>query len=165
LQDCSPITLYNKADIEYNADGNNIGDKTMTEQKEQDGVRHNPPNMQPAGHADELAVGHGQNGSSSNILKVKADPPDISEEDRKKAVKALAGAISHGLRRYGEVKVRAFGPPAVFKAAKAVAIASGNVAVHGFDLYARPSFIEAEMGGKTMTGICFICVTSQSGTG
>ena len=100
--------------------------------------------------------------SFSNILRVKADPPGISNEDRASKTKALAGAIAHGLRQYGEVKVRCVGDASIAKASVALATASGFVAVHGFDLYCRPSFISVEMADKTMTGICFIVVTSQT---
>lgn len=101
--------------------------------------------------------------SFSNILKVKADPPGISDEDRAARTKALAGAIAHGLRQYGEIKVRCIGDKSIAKASVALATASGFVAVHGFDLYCRPSFISVEMAdNKTMTGICFIVVTSQT---
>ena len=54
----------------------------------------------------------------SNILRVKADPPDITPEERKKRVKNLAGAIAHGLRQYGEVYVRCFSNATCGKAQK-----------------------------------------------
>jgi stage V sporulation protein SpoVS len=98
----------------------------------------------------------------SNVLRVKADPPDISEKEKKRKAKALAGAIAHGLRQFGEVKVRAFGSAGIAKAAKSIAIARGYVAVHGFDLYCAPSFIMTEMGDKEITGLSFLVVTSQS---
>jgi stage V sporulation protein SpoVS len=98
----------------------------------------------------------------SNILKVKADPPDISDDERRQKAKALAGAIAHGLRQYGEVKVRAIGSDAIAKAAKCLAIARGFVAVHGHDLYCAPTFITTKVGEKEITGISFIVVSSQS---
>lgn len=97
----------------------------------------------------------------SNILKVKSDPPGISDEERAKSKKALAGAIAHGLRQFGEVQVRAFGEACVNKAAFSIGIASGMVSVHGHDLYCRPCFITADMSGKEVTGISFLVVTSQ----
>ena len=98
----------------------------------------------------------------SNVLKVKADPPDITEEERRRKAKALAGAIAHGLRQYGEIKVRAIGADAIAKAAKCLAIARGFVAVHGHDLYCAPTFITTMMGDKEITGISFVVVSSQS---
>ena len=47
--------------------------------------------------------------NEGNVLKVKADPQDVSPDDRKRNVKKLAGAISHSLRSSGEVNVRCFG--------------------------------------------------------
>jgi len=100
----------------------------------------------------------------SNVLRVKADEAGISDEDRKKRIKSLAGAISHGLRRFGEVHVRAIGKEAVYKAVKAIIDASGFVAVHGHDLYNRPGYIMADdvSGKEEMTGISFVIVTSTS---
>jgi stage V sporulation protein S len=98
----------------------------------------------------------------SNILRVKADPPDVSAEERKKAAKNLAGAIAHGLRQYGEVYVRCFSNATCGKASKAIAIARGYVAVQGFDLYCAPSFITAEIGGQERTGIMYWCFTNRT---
>ena len=50
-----------------------------------------------------------RNKTFSNVLKVAKDPPGISDEERAKRKKALAGAIAHSLRQFGEVKVRALG--------------------------------------------------------
>lgn len=100
----------------------------------------------------------------SSILKVKADPKNISADERKKRVKNLAGAIAHGLRQYGEVTVRCFGSACIAKAVKAMAIARGFVAVQGYDLYFAPAFITADMEGEERTGISFLCVTSKSDT-
>ena len=100
----------------------------------------------------------------SNVLRVKADPPGISAEDRKRAMKALAGAIAHGLRRFGEVHVRSIGKDATYKAVKALIDASGFVAVYGHDLYTRPGYIMADdvTGKDEMTGISFLVVSSNS---
>ena len=97
----------------------------------------------------------------SNILKVKADPKDISAKDRANNVRTLAGAISHGLRRKGEVYVRAFGAAAVYKATKGIATARSFVASQGYDLYTAIYFIIADMEGEEKTGMCFLCVTSS----
>jgi stage V sporulation protein SpoVS len=98
----------------------------------------------------------------SSTLKVKADPPDLPDEERKKRVKALAGAIAHGMRQFGEVHLRCFGDHAIAKAAKAATIASSYLAAHAYDLYLRPYYIKTEMDSKERTGLCFLCVSSQS---
>jgi len=98
----------------------------------------------------------GSNKTFSNILRVKADPPGISEDEKSKKLKCLAGAIAHGIRQYGEVQARCIGDAATAKGAKAVAVASGMVAVTGIDLYCRPTFMTVEMQDKDMTGICFV---------
>ena len=97
----------------------------------------------------------------NNVLKVKADDQNATDEDRKQALKKLAGAVAHSLRQSGEVKVRCFGNACIGKAAKAIAIARGMVAVHGFDLFSAISFITADMGGTKKTGICFTCFTNE----
>jgi len=99
----------------------------------------------------------------SSTLKVKADPADLPDDDRKKRVKALAGAIAHGMRQFGEVHLRCFGDHAIAKAAKASTIASSYLAAHGYDLYLRPYYIKTQMDSKDRTGLCFLCVSSQSG--
>lgn len=96
------------------------------------------------------------------VLKVKGDPKDISPDERKRKVKSLAGAITHGVRKNGEVTVRAFGPIAVYKAVKALAIARGLVATQGFDLYCAPAYADAIMGGQKKTGIKFMCFISKN---
>jgi len=92
-----------------------------------------------------------------SILKVKADPQDVSDESRKENVKNLAQAIDHSLAENKEVVVRCFGNAAIGKAAKAIAIARGKVATRGPDLYCYPDFIVAMMNGTERTGIAFYC--------
>jgi stage V sporulation protein SpoVS len=101
----------------------------------------------------------------TNVIRVKADPPDVSSDERKKRVKALAGAIAHSMRRFGEVHVRSIGKEALYKGVKAIIDASGMVAVHGYDLYTRPGYIMAtDVADKDdMTGISFLVVSSASG--
>jgi stage V sporulation protein SpoVS len=108
------------------------------------------------------AATSGNDKTFSNILKVKADPPDLPDDERKKRVKSLAGAIAHGMRQKGEVHLRCFGDHAIAKAAKAATIASSYLAAHAFDLYLRPYYIKTEMDSKERTGLCFLCVSSQS---
>lgn len=100
-------------------------------------------------------------GEIINCLKVKADPPDISSEDRKRNVKRLAGAISHSLRSRGEINVRCFGSAAIGKAAKALAIARGYVGVQNLQLECSPAFITTKMGDNELTGICFVAFASE----
>jgi len=100
-------------------------------------------------------------GEIINCLKVKADPPDIAPEDRKRNVKKLAGAISHSLRSRGEINVRCFGSAAIGKAAKALAIARGYIGVQNLQLECSPAFITTQMGDNELTGICFVTFASE----
>lgn len=100
--------------------------------------------------------------ADGNVLKVKADDPNATDEERKLKLKKLAGAIAHSLRQNGEVKIRCFGNACIGKAAKAIAISRGMVAVHGYDLYSVISFISTDMGGQQKTGICFTAFTNES---
>lgn len=93
---------------------------------------------------------------SGKELRVKADGSDTEENERKKGVKSLAGAIAHCLREDGKAQVRCFGNMSIGKAVKAMAVARGFVAVHGMDLYCTVSFIEAEMDNDEIkTGLSF----------
>lgn len=114
--------------------------------------------------SDEPIVENVDGVTYTNVLRVKADPPGTSDEDRKRRIKSLAGAIAHGLRRFGEIHVRAIGKEATYKAVKAIIEASAFVAVHNHDLYTRPGYMMAgDVHGKEeMTGISFLVVTSQS---
>ena len=94
-------------------------------------------------------------------LKVKADPVDISPEDRKRNVKKLAGAISHSLRNSGEISVRCFGSASIAKGVKALAIATNNINVQNLQLSCAPAFIEAKMGDSNLTGIGFYTFASE----
>jgi len=88
-------------------------------------------------------------------LKVKADSPDVSSEDRKKNVKKLAGAVSHSLRANGEINVRCFGNASIGKASKAIAIARSYVETSDLQLSCAPAFITTKMGDNELTGIGF----------
>ena len=99
-----------------------------------------------------------------NVLKVKADDPHATDDERKVKLKKLAGAVAHTLRNEGSVKVRCFGNACIGKAAKAIAISRGMVAVHGFDLFTTISFITAIMGGVKKTGICFGVFSNETST-
>lgn len=97
----------------------------------------------------------------SSILMVKADPKDVSSEDRKRNVKKLAGAIAHSLEENKEVAIRCFGNATIGKASKALAIARGYTATRGPDLYCWPTFIVADMNGNERTGIAFYVYTNE----
>jgi len=94
-------------------------------------------------------------------LKVKADAHDVTPEERKKNVKKLAGAISHSLRRNGEINVRCFGNAAIGKAAKAIAIARNYIDVQSLQLECSPAFITTTMGDSELTGISFCTFASN----
>ncbi len=98
-------------------------------------------------------------------LKVKADPVDISNDDRKRNVKNLAGAVSHSLRANGDIKLRCFGNASIAKAAKSLAIAKDYVAVQDLQLFFSPAFINADIGGTELTGIKFCTFASQKSEG
>jgi len=90
-----------------------------------------------------------------SVLMVKADPKDISPEDRKRNVKKLAGAITHAVEEHKECLIRCFGNASIGKACKALAIARGFTATRGPDLYCWNDFIVTKMGDNERTGICF----------
>lgn len=100
-------------------------------------------------------------GNDVDCLKVKADPADITPEERKRNVKRLAGAISHALRGRGEISIRSFGFAAVGKAAKAMAIARNYLKVQNLRLECSPGFITAKVGENSLTGISFNAFTSE----
>jgi stage V sporulation protein SpoVS len=95
-------------------------------------------------------------------LRVSADKPDVSSEERKRNVKKLAGAISHSLRTSGEINVRCFGNAAIGKATKALSIAREYInQTDEIRLSFSPAFIESEIGGQTLTGISFCTFTTD----
>ena len=97
-------------------------------------------------------------------LKVSADPPNISPEDRKRNVKRLAGAVSHALRTSGEIDVRAFGNAAIGKAAKSLSIAKDYIEdTHNLQLAYSPAFLTIQVENKNLTGLCF-CAFAQEKT-
>jgi len=104
---------------------------------------------------------HLNEGEIVNCLKVKADPPDITPDERKRNVKKLAGAISHSLRAKGEINVRCFGNAAIGKAAKALAIARSYIEVQNLQLDCSPAFITTKMGENELTGISFVAFASE----
>ena len=101
-------------------------------------------------------------GEVVTCLKVKADPPDISPEDRKRNVKKLAGAISHALRDQGEISIRCFGSASISKALKSLAISSGYIGVQKLILECSVGFITAKIGENELTGISFFAFASET---
>jgi len=95
------------------------------------------------------------------VLMVKADPKDISSEDRKRNVKKLAGAISHAVEENKICSIRCFGNASIGKACKALAIARGFTATRGSDLYCWNDFIVTTMGDNERTGICFTAFSNE----
>ena len=125
-----------------------------------------PANMQQGGShedQDDTEVIGGQDGKRefSSILRVKADPEDISPEERKRNVKKLAGAISHSIRQTGEASVRCTSR-SLWKGAMATAIARGYVATNGLDLFSILHFIDVDIGDRKTTGLCLYCFTNQT---
>jgi stage V sporulation protein S len=94
-------------------------------------------------------------------LKVSADEENISQDQRKRNVKKLAGAISHSLRQSGEVNVRCFGNASIGKASKAIAISKSYIKENNLQLSFSPAYINADIGGKSRTGIAFCLFTSD----
>jgi stage V sporulation protein SpoVS len=92
---------------------------------------------------------------------VKADPKDISPEERKDKLHKLAGSIAHSLEENKEVVIRAFGNSCQGKTAKAIAVARTYVSSRGFDLYFYPRFIVANMNGNERTGMGWCCRTNE----
>lgn len=99
----------------------------------------------------------------SKIMRVKADPKDATPEQRKAAMKALAGAISHAVKDHGEVEVRCLSPDTIVKATKSIATARGYVAMAGHDLFCAPHWINAEANTESgqLTGIGFYLFTNK----
>jgi len=62
---------------------------------------------------------------------------------------AVAGAIAASVRESNEAKVQAIGPHAVNQAMKAIAVASGYLALDGLTIVCVPTFTEVEGGTRT----------------
>jgi stage V sporulation protein SpoVS len=96
-----------------------------------------------------------------SILKVKADPKDITAENRRINMRKIAGAISHAVEENKECIVRCFGNASINKTCKALATARGFTATRGPDLYCWNDFIVTEMGDKERTGLSFFCYSNE----
>lgn len=93
--------------------------------------------------------------NNCGIIKVKADQEGISNDDRRRAARKLAGAIVHVLRNNGEASIRCFGNAAVGKGAKSIAIAREFMLEHNLALYCAPAFMDMEMCNGSKTGLSF----------
>jgi stage V sporulation protein S len=67
----------------------------------------------------------------------------------------IAAAIAHALYENKHVKLRAVGAGAVNQAVKAIAIASGYVAVRGMVLNSRPGFMTIKSRDGEISAIVF----------
>jgi len=116
-----------------------------------------------SGTADVVDTNETKGNDKNEItsLKVKADPEDITPEERKRSVKMLAGAISHALRNRGEINVRCFGAATVSKAIKSIAIARGYLKLQKINLDCSAGFITTKVEGGELTGLCFVCFASE----
>jgi len=100
--------------------------------------------------------------SWTDALWVKADPIDISKEERAEAKRKLAGAIVHRIKDKGECRLRAFGAHACFKTDFCLVMARSTLAGYGYDLYWFCCFIDSKMGNETMTGLGYITAIARA---
>jgi stage V sporulation protein S len=66
---------------------------------------------------------------------------------------AVAGAIAGVIRESGRADIQAIGAGAVNQAVKAIAIATGFLALDGLDVVCVPTFTDVEIGGQERTAI------------
>lgn len=66
-------------------------------------------------------------------------------------VQSLSGSISYCIENNENVELRALGASAVNQMYKAIAVARGNVAVQGKDLFIRPGFADFTENNETKT--------------
>jgi stage V sporulation protein S len=66
---------------------------------------------------------------------------------------AVAGAIAGVVREHGRAEVQAIGAGAVNQALKAIAIATGFLALDGMDVVCIPTFADVDIGGQERTAI------------
>ena len=130
--------------------------------KEQDGEMQEGNAEEKDGNSEmRIEQSGNKDNKETSCLKVKADPPDIDPDERKRNVKKLAGAISHSLRSRGEINIRCFGSAAIGKASKALSIAKNYIGVQNLQLECSPAFITTKIGDKELTGICFVAFASE----
>lgn len=66
---------------------------------------------------------------------------------------AVAGAIAGVVREHGRAEIQAIGAGAVNQALKAIAIATGFLALDGMDVVCIPTFADVDIGGQERTAI------------
>jgi stage V sporulation protein S len=66
---------------------------------------------------------------------------------------AVAGAIAGVVREHGRAEIQAIGAGAVNQALKAIAIATGFLALDGVDVVCIPTFADVDIGGQERTAI------------
>lgn len=68
----------------------------------------------------------------------------------------VAGAIAHILRETEEVEMRAIGPTALYQGIQAIALARSYLERDGYDIAAKPSCIDLDLGGLERTAVQFL---------
>jgi stage V sporulation protein S len=66
---------------------------------------------------------------------------------------AVAGAIAGVVREHGRAEIQAIGAGAVNQALKAIAIATGFLALDGVEVVCIPAFADVDIGGQERTAI------------
>jgi stage V sporulation protein S len=66
---------------------------------------------------------------------------------------AVAGAIAGVVREHGRAEIQAIGAGAVNQALKAIAIATGFLALDGVEVVCIPTFADVDIGGQERTAI------------
>jgi stage V sporulation protein S len=66
---------------------------------------------------------------------------------------AVAGAIAGVVREHGRAEIQAIGAGAVNQALKAIAIATGFLALDGMEVVCIPTFADVDIGGQERTAI------------
>jgi stage V sporulation protein S len=66
---------------------------------------------------------------------------------------AVAGAIAGVVREHGRAEIQAIGAGAVNQALKAIAIATGFLALDGIEVVCIPTFADVDIGGQERTAI------------
>ncbi len=84
---------------------------------------------------------------------------DVIRVATKSRPTAVAGAIAAAVRESSEAKVQAIGPLAVNQAMKAIAVASGYLALDGIYIVCVPTLIEVPVDGGKRTAMRLVVET------